>query len=143
MVRCSLAQSTDGKENMRKIALSGKLGDGKHALVSSADYLEVSRYTWWLSQSSVNQYVYTWARNDEGKIANPRRKLYLHRLITDAPTGREVDHKDRNPLNNQRGNLRVCTRIQNCSNRGPRDDFPEDQIEYEARADARQTREVA
>ena len=41
----------------------------------------------------------------------------MHRLITDAPPGTVVDHRDRNGLNNCRQNLRLCTQQQNLWNR--------------------------
>src|SRR5665213_4162813 len=42
----------------------------------------------------------------------------MHRTILDAPKGIFVDHIDGNGLNNQRSNLRLCTRAQNSFNRG-------------------------
>ena len=44
-------------------------------------------------------------------------KDYLHRIITNAPKGYEVDHIDRNTLNNRRENLRICTRQENSRNK--------------------------
>jgi hypothetical protein len=41
----------------------------------------------------------------------------LARLIMDAPAGTDVDHANGDTLDNQRGNLRVCTRQQNLQNR--------------------------
>ena len=41
----------------------------------------------------------------------------MHRVITNAPKGMTVDHKDGNRLNNQRDNLRICTLRQNLQNR--------------------------
>lgn len=46
----------------------------------------------------------------------------LHRHITDAPDGADVDHADGNGLNNRRLNLRVCTRSQNNYNTSIRKD---------------------
>ncbi len=47
--------------------------------------------------------------------------ILLHRLLTGAPDGQMVDHKDRDTLNNKRENLRFCTRSQNKMNsRTPR-----------------------
>lgn len=44
--------------------------------------------------------------------------ILMHRLITQAPKGMDVDHwPDADGLNNQRGNLRVATRCGNSQNR--------------------------
>jgi hypothetical protein len=41
----------------------------------------------------------------------------MHRLIINAPLGKEVDHINGDSLDNRRDNLRLCTRQQNCCNR--------------------------
>lgn len=41
--------------------------------------------------------------------------LHLHKLIMDRPNS-IVDHKNRNPLDNRRENLRYCTTTQNMQN---------------------------
>lgn len=45
------------------------------------------------------------------------RTIYLHRVITDAPAGMEVDHINHDSLDNRRCNLRVVTHKQNLNNR--------------------------
>lgn len=47
------------------------------------------------------------------------KALLLHRLILKAKKGECVDHIDRNKLNNQRNNLRLCSKGQNLMNKKP------------------------
>lgn len=75
------------------------------ALVDDADFDLVNQFPWDLH---IKGYAYYRFWNGDGYTT-----VYMHRLITDAPKGREVDHDDHNKLNNQRYNLVVCTRAQN------------------------------
>lgn len=45
-------------------------------------------------------------------------RLLLHRVVMSAPAEMQVDHIDRNPLNNQRSNLRLVDNSLNQHNRG-------------------------
>lgn len=46
-----------------------------------------------------------------------REEYYLHRLITKAPVGIEIDHINRDGLDNRRSNLRWSTHSQNMLNK--------------------------
>lgn len=48
---------------------------------------------------------------------SPKQALYLHRSILEAEKGLEVDHKNRNGLDNRRPNLRLATKSLNAANR--------------------------
>lgn len=41
----------------------------------------------------------------------------LHRVIMGDPGGKDIDHINRNPLDNRRDNLRICSHQQNTFNR--------------------------
>lgn len=62
----------------------------------------------------VNQYH--WQMNAKGYAYIARKSLFLHRLLLNAPAGIQVDHIDRNKLNNQKSNLRLATQNQNRRN---------------------------
>lgn len=82
------------------------------ATVDDADYKMLSKFKW--HQTST--------KNKDGKgyaqFRHHGKRYYMHRLVVKAVAGQEVDHIDRNPLNNQRSNLRICTHRENALNRG-------------------------
>jgi hypothetical protein len=80
------------------------LGDGYYAYVDAADYEWLSQWTWHLQ----NGYA---VRRENNKVIN------MHREIMQASKGMEVDHKNRNKLDNTRENLHVCTHAENAQNR--------------------------
>ncbi len=80
------------------------LGGGFYTYVDAADYDWLNQRTWYLC----NGYA---ARREKNKV------IFMHRQIMQPPKGMEVDHKNRNQLDNTRENLRVCTRAENARNR--------------------------
>ena len=48
------------------------------------------------------------------------RSELMHRVLTNAPKGMQVDHLNGDGLDNQRANLRLCTRSQNLANQASR-----------------------
>lgn len=91
---------------MKKISLGNEL----FALVDNEDYPKLSGYKWHLhSKACASRCVW------DGKRVGV---VLMHRQIMGDPTAL-VDHIDRNPLNNQKRNLRVCDAKGNARNRGP------------------------
>jgi hypothetical protein len=95
------------------------LTQGFVSFVDDDVYEELSKYKWYASVEANNVY----ARRSQW---NPSKKaydrVYLHRVITDAPLGMHVDHIDSNGLNNTRSNLRICSRSENMRNQRLRSD---------------------
>ena len=86
-----------------------QLTQGKVALVDNVDFGRLIQYKWCANFINSKWYAVT---EIDGK------KAYMHRVITGAPKGMDVDHWDHDGLNNTRKNLRVCTRSNNQGNRG-------------------------
>jgi hypothetical protein len=65
---------------------------------------------------------YRWRLHEDGYAVAGGGKTFvrMHRLIFGTARGQQVDHIDRNRLNNQRANLRAATASQNAANRGLR-----------------------
>jgi hypothetical protein len=93
-----------------ELELSGPRGEGVAALIDADMFDELERYSWNLAN---NGYVFcrTRRRGQKSKVG-----IYLHRLVMRAQPGDRVDHRDGNPLNNVRANLRFCSQSQNCHN---------------------------
>lgn len=96
------------------------LSQGYVALIDAADVEMVSQHRWC---ASVDYRIDGSVRAVYAITSVPRKsaKLWLHRLFTDAPDGLDVDHIDRDGLNNRRSNLRLATRAQNLQNQGLRE----------------------
>lgn len=86
------------------------LTQGKNAIVDVEDYGWLSQSDWFAYRSRPIETFYA-ARKING------RQLGMHRVILCPPSGYEVDHIDRNGLNNRRENLRVATVTENLRNR--------------------------
>jgi hypothetical protein len=83
------------------------LKPGVYTLIDDEDYPKVCAYCW------------TYSNGYAEAVVNGNR-VYLHRFLMKCKDGEEVDHEDRNRLNNQRYNLRVATRSTNMANTGLR-----------------------
>ena len=92
-----------------------KLSQGLVALVDDADYDYLNQWRWYAGESCNTFYV---QRNQWLRDSKKCRTVKMHRLIVGVTDPSVlVDHKDGDGLNNQRSNLRVCTRQQNNKNR--------------------------
>jgi hypothetical protein len=90
------------------------LSQGKVALVDDFDYQYLSKWKWCARKGRYTWYAYAYTGG--GKRA--RAGVAMHRLILWAKTGQQIDHIDRDGLNNQRSNLRIATASQNQWNKG-------------------------
>lgn len=97
---------------MREIPVTGS---DRPAIVDDADYEALASHNWYAQPSghAVTAGKYT---RERGRTET----LYMHRIIMSAPRGVQVDHKNNDPLDNRRANLRLSTHGQNMHNRGRR-----------------------
>jgi hypothetical protein len=97
---------------MKKVRLS----NGDSTLIDDADLEKASQFAWhWHEDDRTRDYGHvcaTWDRSRHKQV-----HITLHSLILSAPPGYVVDHRDNDPLNNQRANLRICTQQHNVWNR--------------------------
>lgn len=96
---------------MKEIQLSqhGK-NKGKYAaIIDNEDFERVNQFKWWVSKERNNTYAGMTVR-----INNKRSTIKMHQFIMN---GKNIDHADQNGLNNQKLNLRFCTKSQNGMNR--------------------------
>jgi hypothetical protein len=103
---------------MKKILLT----NGGFTLVDDEDCPLVAGYAWYWIRVPNSDLKYA-VRNATTKEKQQRGSIRLHRqLLGLAHRTPHVDHRDRNGLNNTRGNLRICTPHFNACNRKTRKD---------------------
>jgi hypothetical protein len=96
-----------------------KLTQGKIALVDDEDYEYLNQWKWH-AQKDGNRF-YALRTPPLNSIAKTGSKVIrMHRIIMNTPGGLEVDHIDHNGLNNQKHNMRNCTKKQNTQNMAKR-----------------------
>lgn len=82
------------------------LANGMVTLVDDDDFARFGGMKWYAVR----------ARQTEEKYYARNRSGWLHRLVMGAPNGLQVDHRDRDGLNNQKANLRLATQSLNNAN---------------------------
>ncbi len=89
------------------------LTQGKEALVDDSDFVRLSKFKWYAYKSRGVWYAgRTLYRLDKTSYI-----LQMHVLIIGKIEGLEIDHINRNGLDNRRSNLRHVTHSINCRNR--------------------------
>jgi len=99
------------------------LTKGQVAIVDATDYEWLNQWKWHAvrrNDSRQGKEHYYAARHLSR--AEGHKTVLMHRVIVNAPRGREVDHRDSDGLNNRQSNLRLATSSQNKCNSHTRKD---------------------
>ena len=99
---------------MKKIPVKYK-GDISWASVDDEDYKRLMRFKWHLDRGYPRRSLYLGGGRANAKVKHIR----MHQDIISTTGDMHTDHIDRDKLNNQRSNLRVCTRSTNMANKPP------------------------
>lgn len=93
---------------MKRIKLSGQKSSQYFAIVDDEDYEFLTQFRW--------HYMRGYAVRNGPYVNGKRKPIRMQRVITNCPDQLVVDHKDMNKLNNQKSNLRICTKSENSCN---------------------------
>lgn len=94
-----------------------QLTQGKVALVDDEDYDFLMQWKWCAFKPLRGNSFYAVSRTRGPH--HLRKQVFMHRLIMNISSGKLIDHRNRNGLDNQRHNLRECNHSQNNMNKTP------------------------
>lgn len=90
------------------------LTKGFNAIVDDCDYDELMKYKWFADVRGRGVYAKRHRSVSEGEKPG---NIYMHRqMFPDLTSKICVDHINRNPLDNRRENIRICTVAENSRN---------------------------
>ena len=87
------------------------LPNGNVCFIDELDLPIMAQFRWRSVFIAGITYVVTNVRKGDRRVT-----AYLHRIIMRPPPGVHIDHIDHDGLNNQRSNLRLCSRSENMRN---------------------------
>ena len=87
------------------------LTQGFFTQVDDENFEELNSYKWCVLKNEKKRYAIRRKKNTFGSF------IFMHRILINTPDGMFTDHIDGNGLNNQKNNLRICTKSQNACNR--------------------------
>lgn len=88
------------------------LTKGQVTYVDEEDFDRLNQWKWYARATKKNFYV---CRKDK---FNRYKSIDITReILGNIPKGKEIDHANRNTLDNRKSNLRICNRSQNNMNR--------------------------
>jgi hypothetical protein len=103
------------------------LTQGKFAVIESEMSHVLAGRRWYAVK--IDRRFYAGCRNKQSGS-----RIYMHRNIAGADRGEEVDHRNRDGLDNRRSNLRKATRSQNEANKAPRGRSGFKGVSYDSRS---------
>jgi len=94
------------------------LGNGMITQVDDADYEWLSKWHWVAIRGGDFHYAGRWSKKTKGQKGNGPVTWMGHEIFGPIPDDMVLDYRDRNPLNNQRSNLRLADKYQVAHNKG-------------------------
>jgi len=102
----------DGNSTPENPGMRIRTRAGHPFLIDAEDWPTISEVKWSVSSDGGDRmYVSTRIKGE---------KIYLHRALIEAPNGKRVDHRNGDPLDNRKANLRLATHQENMFNCGKR-----------------------
>lgn len=86
-------------------------------LVDEADHESLNKYKWHY-------------RNGYAARRTHTKSIYMHRELIGCPDDLQVDHINRDRLDNRRSNLRIVTAVENCANRSTSEPVYTDEVPF-------------